>query len=79
MNKITRLSDRDRWVSCPVCNKKILKTRVTNSDCVCSCGAEFTAFVAKDFVTTILHEKGENLSMSERLNRYQQQLLALAE
>lgn len=79
MNKITRLSDRDRWVSCPVCNKKILKTRVTNSDCVCSCGAEFTAFVSKDFVTTILHEKGDNLSITERLKRYQSQLFILAE
>lgn len=70
---------KDRWVVCPVCGRKVTRTRLTYSDHICNkCGTEFMACVTQDFATTILHEN-DNLSMSERLLKYQQQLLKFAD
>lgn len=72
--------ERERYVHCPLCNKKVVNTRLTCSEHICSsCGAKFTALASKDFVTTILHAKDDNLTIPERVNQYKQKLEALTE
>lgn len=79
MNRHDKRESTGHWVNCPECNKRIIKAKVTSCDCVCGCGAVFTAYVTKEFVTTIMHEKGDDLSAAERLERYHHQLLQLAD
>ena len=74
----SNLESKERWVCCPVCGRKVQRSWISVSDCNCSCGAEFTSVVTKDFVTTILHEKGENISMQERITQYMKQLQQFA-
>lgn len=76
--KNSNMESKERWVCCPICGKKVQKAWISYSDCTCHCGAEFTACVTKDFVTTILHEKGDKLSMEERITNYQKKLLAIS-
>ena len=68
------LEVRERWVTCPICGKKVQKSWVSISDMTCNCGTEFTACVTKEFVATILHAKGDNLSMKQRIERFAKQL-----
>lgn len=68
------LEIRERWVTCPICGRKVQKAWLSISDSTCNCGAEFTACVTKGFVATILHTKGDNLSMQERIDNYIKQL-----
>ena len=68
--KSSNLISKERWVCCPSCGKKVQKAWISYSDCACSCGLEFTACVTKHFVTTILHEKGDDMSMEDRIKTY---------
>ena len=67
-------TNKERWVTCLVCGKKVQKAYLSISDSTCSCGTKFTVCATKDFVTTIMHEKGDNLSMQERIEKYVEQL-----
>ena len=78
MNSSNLESKRDRWVCCPICGRKVQKAWISISDCNCKCGTEFTSCVTKDFVTTILHENGDNISMQERIEKYVKQLMDMA-
>lgn len=59
-----------RWIMCPVCGKKIQKTRITYSDIRCNCGTNFTVLATSGFVTNIIHEDQEELATEHRISNY---------
>lgn len=71
--------ERERSIHCPLCNSKVVNTRITCSEHICGkCGAKFTALASKDFVTTILHDD-DNLTIPERVIEYKKKLSKLTE
>lgn len=83
MNRIkeTRnIDDSSRWIICPVCAKKLHRTRMISGDCTCDCGQDLTIVASKKFVTVILHEPGDEMvSLQERISQYQQEFLTIAD
>lgn len=64
------INQGERWVVCPICGKKIQKTRMTNSEFRCDCGTNITVVASRDFVTTIIYNETDHLSIEQRLNQY---------
>ena len=71
-------------VTCPNCGSKKTKARYGELDFECKCGIAFTAYIASGIQTTVIHEgenkaQGDDLSLTEQLDKYrrQRELLAL--
>lgn len=80
MSKAEIPAEGERWVMCPVCGSKLMSEWIVAGNKHCdNCGAMITVFATKKFVTTILYEKNEKETTSERVRRYQEELEALVQ
>ena len=67
----TKINDnRERWIVCPVCGKKIQKARITYSEIRCECGTNITVLALKDFITTLIHDNDEIIPIEQRIREY---------
>ncbi len=80
MSKLEIPAEGERWVMCPVCGSKLMNEWIVVGNKHCKeCDAMITVFATKRFVTTIVYEKEEMATMSERVQRYQKELEALVQ
>ena len=50
MGKVKALDQKEHWITCPVCGKRLMKARIANVEVHCDCGANVTACATKNFV-----------------------------
>ena len=77
MGKVKALDQKEHWITCPVCGKRLMKPRIASVEVHCDCGANVTACATKNFVATIIHSDNDDTSMTERLDQYRQEIFKL--
>ncbi len=73
-------AEGERWVMCPVCGSKIMNEWVAACNRPCDvCGSMITICATRRFVATIVHEKNERATTSERIRRFKEELELLVQ